>query len=173
MTKDQIISALVEKHQLFSALFDTLSQEQFETSIANKWSPGEQLDHILASVVPLAKGLSLSPKFIIKTSFGLSKNGSKSFDETIKMYEQKLNEGAKSPKKFEPKNILLKDKVRLQEQLRSAVSKLSDALSKYKEKDLDLYRLPHPLLGKLTLREMLYFTIYHVDHHLAKTKENL
>jgi hypothetical protein len=25
--------------------------------------------------------------------------------------------------------------------------------------------LPHPLLGKLTLREMLYFTAYHADHH--------
>jgi hypothetical protein len=25
--------------------------------------------------------------------------------------------------------------------------------------------LPHPLLGKLTLREMIYFTIYHVQHH--------
>lgn len=24
---------------------------------------------------------------------------------------------------------------------------------------------PHPLLGKLTLREMMFFTIYHVQHH--------
>jgi hypothetical protein len=28
------------------------------------------------------------------------------------------------------------------------------------------YRLPHPLLGKLTVREMLFFTVYHNAHHL-------
>jgi len=27
--------------------------------------------------------------------------------------------------------------------------------------------LPHPLLGKVTVREMLYFTIHHVQHHHA------
>ena len=30
---------------------------------------------------------------------------------------------------------------------------------------LDRYRLPHPLLGRLTVREMLLFTLYHSVHH--------
>jgi hypothetical protein len=38
---------------------------------------------------------------------------------------------------------------------------------------LDLLILPHPLLGKLTLREMLYFTLYHVEHHEKQVLENL
>ena len=33
--------------------------------------------------------------------------------------------------------------------------------------DLDAVLLPHPLLGKLTVREMLFFTVYHVQHHRA------
>ena len=39
------------------------------------------------------------------------------------------------------------------------------------EKDLDFYVLPHPLIGKLTLREMLFFCIYHVQHHHKITQE--
>ena len=33
------------------------------------------------------------------------------------------------------------------------------------EKDIDTYRAPHPLIGKLTVRELVYFSIYHVGHH--------
>ena len=48
---------------------------------------------------------------------------------------------------------------------------------KWSEDDLDLYVIPHPLMGKLTFREILYFTIYHVKHHkkqmdaIVKTKK--
>ena len=45
------------------------------------------------------------------------------------------------------------------------VEALCSRLERMDEKQLDAYLLPHPLLGKLTLREMLYFTIYHVEHH--------
>jgi hypothetical protein len=44
--------------------------------------------------------------------------------------------------------------------------KLILKIEKQNEKDLDVYILPHPLLGKVTLREMLYFTIHHNEHHL-------
>ena len=50
---------------------------------------------------------------------------------------------------------------------------LAQSLSKFTEKELDSLMLPHPLMDKLTLKEMLFFTIYHVNHHLQKTKENL
>ncbi|NBX80802.1 MAG: DinB family protein, partial [Flavobacteriales bacterium] len=43
----------------------------------------------------------------------------------------------------------------------------------FTEDDLDKYVLPHPLLGKLTLREMLCFTIYHVKHHVEIIKRDL
>lgn len=39
--------------------------------------------------------------------------------------------------------------------------------------ELDKYILPHPLLGKLTIREMMYFTIYHVEHHKKLTERGL
>ena len=37
----------------------------------------------------------------------------------------------------------------------------------WSERALDRYRLPHPLLGRLTVREMLLFTLYHSVHHFS------
>jgi len=45
------------------------------------------------------------------------------------------------------------------------VQALARRIDRFSETQLDQLILPHPLLGKLTLREMLYFTIYHVQHH--------
>jgi hypothetical protein len=50
---------------------------------------------------------------------------------------------------------------------------LSEKLDKFTEEELDKYILPHPLLGKLTIREMMYFTIYHVLHHQMMTERDL
>ena len=48
-----------------------------------------------------------------------------------------------------------------------ASESLVTALGKWREPALDKYRLPHPLLGKLTVREMLFFSHYHDTHHLG------
>ncbi len=57
--------------------------------------------------------------------------------------------------------------------LQGLVQKLCKRMNKYSEEELDKYILPHPLMGKVTLREMLYFTIYHVQHHEKQIFPNL
>ncbi len=47
------------------------------------------------------------------------------------------------------------------------------AVASWREEDLDRYVLPHPLLGKLTLREMLCFTLYHNYHHVRNVATRL
>jgi hypothetical protein len=37
----------------------------------------------------------------------------------------------------------------------------------WSEAELDRYTLPHPLLGDLTMREMLCFTLYHNQRHIS------
>ena len=44
---------------------------------------------------------------------------------------------------------------------------------RWSEKKLDRYQAPHPALGKLTIREMLYFTIFHNVHHARLVAERL
>src|SRR6185369_6710340 len=47
-----------------------------------------------------------------------------------------------------------------------AAEALERAIEPWSETALDRYRMPHPLLGKLTVREMLFFTLYHNLHHI-------
>ncbi|HRH60621.1 MAG TPA: DinB family protein, partial [Chitinophagaceae bacterium] len=56
-------------------------------------------------------------------------------------------------------------------QITAVVDSLCKRVNNKPEDELDVYILPHPLLGKLTLREMLYFTIYHAEHHLKNVEE--
>jgi hypothetical protein len=41
------------------------------------------------------------------------------------------------------------------------------------DKALDSYRLPHPILGKISLRELAIFTSFHTVHHIELLKSKL
>ena len=45
------------------------------------------------------------------------------------------------------------------------LEKLNEQIDEWKEDDLKSYQLPHPVLGKLSIKEMIFFTIIHTDHH--------
>jgi uncharacterized damage-inducible protein DinB len=46
------------------------------------------------------------------------------------------------------------------------VAQLTSSIQEWSEDALDRRRLPHPLLGPITVREMLFFALYHNRHHL-------
>ena len=64
------------------------------------------------------------------------------------------------------KNVLISD-------LNKLIKTLNEKIERLSEQDLDKYMLPHPLIGKISIREMLYFTIYHVQHHHKSVVENI
>jgi hypothetical protein len=43
---------------------------------------------------------------------------------------------------------------------------LVNHLADWTEEELDKYVIPHPLMGLLTVGEMMLFTAYHTRHHL-------
>ena len=43
--------------------------------------------------------------------------------------------------------------------------KLQYKTKRLKDKHLDKLLIPHPLMGKMTLREIIMWTAYHTDHH--------
>lgn len=172
MNKNEIITALTEEHKIFSDYLNSLNDKEFLFIPTQKWSAGQQLDHICRSVKPLAQGLLL-PKFLIHFLFGKANRNSKTNQELIKKYLDKLESGGRASGRFIPKEVGLADRQRLTATLSRSIRSLTRLLYNYSEEDLDKIILPHPLLGKLTLREMLYFTIYHVQHHLNIMRRNL
>ena len=56
-------------------------------------------------------------------------------------------------------------------QYQASMKKMAAAIEKTKKEErLDQYLAPHPLLGKITLRELAYFTIHHSHHHLESIR---
>lgn len=169
MDKQEIIDRLKKNHQLFVDYVLALPDDKFLEHQPDKWSAGQQLDHIFRSVSPVTMAFGL-PGYMLRLLFGKSNRISKSYDELVAKYKSKLSAGGKASGRFIPKPVNISDRLELAKALVLKVGKLSYTVEKYTEQELDNLILPHPLLGKLTLREMLYFTCYHVEHHLQITK---
>jgi hypothetical protein len=172
MTKEEIISKLETNHKLFADFMLLLSEKDFMYAPVGKWAACQQLDHVTRAVSPLAMGLRL-PKFIIKLSFGKANRLSQSYDDLVKKYLEKLERGGKASRRFIPVKIEPREKEKSINILLKLVAQLERGIESYSEKQIDAYILPHPLLGKITIREMMYFTIYHSEHHLKQAKKNI
>lgn len=164
MTKTELLQQLSARHQAFANAIHALSEADFLFAAPDKWSAGQQLEHIYRAVRPVTLAFVL-PKFVPRLLFGKANRPSKDYETLVNKYQAKLAAGGKASAPYIPKSVLFIQRKALKNKLLHSVAILSRALNKYSEAELDLYLLPHPLLGKLTLREMLYFTIYHVEHH--------
>jgi hypothetical protein len=172
MIIEEITTKIYSNHRSFTDYISNLTDEEFEYSYADKWTAGQQLDHIYLSVKPLNQALVL-PKFLLKLLFGKANRPSKTYKELVKRYQGKLEAGGTAPSRFVPKVISVNQKMELIKKINNAIKALNSKITHFTETELDVLILPHPLLGKITLREMLYFTAYHVDHHQELIKRNL
>ncbi|RNC85983.1 MAG: DinB family protein [Balneola sp.] len=134
------------------------------------WSTGQQLLHLIKSVAPLNKGMKI-PKILLKWRFGKTDRPEMSYEELAKTYKAKLDEGAISPAEYIPRIIQADQKEMLLARYEREKISLIKTLESWNEKQLSEQIAPHPILGMLTIREMMYFTIYHTYHHLASMKK--
>jgi hypothetical protein len=170
MEKKEIQTGLVKSYKSFTDYVSSLSEEEYMRAPEGKWTAGQQLDHLIRAVDPLAKGLLL-PKFVVRLVFGKSNRPSKSYEDLVKKYKSKLEAGGKAAGRFVPSAISFGDKKKYSEKLLKKIGKLNNNINGYSETQLDTFILPHPLLGKITIREMMYFTIYHAEHHEGLVKK--
>jgi hypothetical protein len=172
MNKVEINKQLLDSHAQFIAFINSLSENDFVYAADSKWSAGQQLDHIIKSVSPVSTAFAI-PALILKTLFGKANRPSRTYPELVERYQQKLVLGGKAPSRFVPPIIAIHQREKLTRQLDKTLQSLCKRFHTFSEHDLDHFILPHPLLGKLTLREMLYFTIYHAGHHEKNIREAL
>jgi len=163
-TKQELVAALNEKVNTFNDTVVTMNKEQFEATPEGKWSAGQNLDHLIRSIRPLQLAYSL-PKVILRTAFGKANRPSRTYEEVVLKYKNKLTEGGRASGPFIPPVVDFEKKEKLLRKYEEHKQKLISKIEKYKEEDLDKYILPHPLLGKITMREMIFFTIHHNVHH--------
>jgi hypothetical protein len=172
MDKKQIAHALETNHNDFINYLNQLSEKDFEFAPNDKWSAGQQMQHIVLSVKPLVQVLVL-PKGLIRMLFGVANRNGRTYDGLVERYNEKLQKGGRATGRFVPKPVYVSQRKAIEMELRNKVKKLVSQISNFSDDDLDKLILPHPLLGKITIREMLYFTVYHVSHHKRITERNL
>ncbi len=164
MNKEEIVSNLEKEYSEFNQVLFLLNKTNFEAADVEKWNAGQHLAHLILSVTPLVKVLTL-PKFMLSMIFGKANRKSKTYDELIEKYLFKIKNGGKASGKFIPSNIQFENKEIELKKLTVLIKNLNRKIKNLGDNDLDKYILPHPLLGKITLREMFYFTAYHARHH--------
>lgn len=167
MNKDEICLHLEAKHnELFDWLYNQ-ADEKWIQGPKNKWTLGQHVLHLNQSIKMLNKALSY-PNFMIKYKFGISNRPSRSYDEVAKRYEEKLAENKERARVFNKDLITpqIQEQKSVIDSLTIQNKKLQYKTKKLRDKQLDTLLLPHPLMGKMTLREIIMWTVYHTDHHL-------
>lgn len=96
MDKQEIIKGLHAQYAQFCELVQNLSPEAFIFRSEEKWSAAQQLDHLIRSIRPVVLGLSL-PSFLLRLIFGRAKHTSRDYDTLVKIYQDSLAKGGKSP----------------------------------------------------------------------------
>ena len=169
MTKQAIITLLETSFTEFSAFTNTLSDHRFVVSPEGKWSAGQQMDHLIRSAKPVNTALGL-PKILLRF-FGRPVARSRSYEQIRETYRTVLTQGGVASRPYIPPVTEAEERKPLVQQFLYQKNKMVQLLEKWTEEELDKYQVPHPLLGKLTVREVLYFTAYHNQHHMVTLQQ--
>ncbi len=174
--REDLIAAFEAVHREAAELFAAFSPDDFfRRPEDGVWSPGENAVHLVKSVKAVAGGMG-QPKLLLRGMFGTVR-GSESYAEVRDRYLQALAGGAVASGRFVPPATQADGAERSRSRALAGWKKAGEglvkAVGKWRESDLDKYRLPHPVLGKITVREMLFFTHYHDLHHLEIVRRQI
>jgi uncharacterized damage-inducible protein DinB len=169
-TKSEVLTTLRDSNQWVIRWFTEIPTEYFFIRRDEAWSASDNVDHLIKAHKPIAQALKL-PKIALRVLFGKPDKPSITYEELCKIYREEIAKGAQASGRYLPNqaNPNTETKKReLLDQFLKASTELVSVLEKWDEKDLDNYLLPHPILGKLTIREIIFFTIYHNLRHASQ-----
>jgi hypothetical protein len=166
---DDIVRALRQLHAEGHAFATSIALPEFFAPQVDRWSPAVHIRHLTRSTRPVMQALAL-PRWIVRLRFGRATTASRSFDQLVADYRAALAAGGQAPPAFVPVPntgaTTHEARVAILHSWDRSIRGVEQHAARWRDSDLDLLRLPHPLLGQLTVREILLFTVYHTAHHL-------
>jgi hypothetical protein len=165
------MGSLMDIHQALSAQqvqvrshFNALSESEFFAHEAERWSPAQHVAHLTVVCRNVTRGLQ-------------SKDRLPDVDHSSRDYETirqtYLNALAQAPASIIGNNpfiTALPDHATQAQVIRDyalASDALLSALTHWNDSELDSKGMKHPLIGTLSVREMLHFVRYHERHHMV------
>jgi hypothetical protein len=168
-TRDEIIAAFAQQEQESLAFWNGFDSETFFRPLGSAWSPADNVRHLIKSTRPVVRALAV-PRIVLRLLFGRPGRPSVSYDELRTRYLTALADGGQAGS-YAPTAHAGKDAARWRNEIMrdfAGVNRdLRDAIARWHDSALDTLQLPHPFAGKFTVREMLFFTLYHQRHHIA------
>jgi hypothetical protein len=173
--RDEIVHAFEQQEQDSLAYWNAFDRDTFFAAIGDGWSPADTVRHLIKAIRPVTRALTL-PRIILRLRFGKPRKTLETFTALQTRYDALLAAGGQAGRfapsaKTEPdldawRTAILHDFQHVNRELRAAILRWPDA-------KLDAIQLPHPLLGHLTVREMLFFTLFHQTHHIDVVRRRL
>lgn len=171
MTTKELSNSIHTLHQEVNSFILTFDERRFNSQRANgKWSITEELGHLINALQESNKGIQL-PKFFIKYKFGTNNRQERTYDEVVTKYLNKLEQASIVDNPFQIKKAKQTSKEKLLKSYLNQQQKFEKRLAQFTEKELSTLLLPHPLLGRITIREFGYFTHYHTEHHFKNIQK--
>jgi hypothetical protein len=174
LTSNELVSEFTTAKNDLYEFYTSIPENLFFSKPENGWSPFENTKHLNTSTSVVSLFLRKELKFLLLL-FGHS-DSKKSMQEIIKNYNEKLNSGSGagvfSPF-FATSDIDIDKKKSEINSLLQSLQDLINVLPSWSEQELDSTNIIHPILGILSVREMLYFSLYHLYHHSSKVQQRL
>lgn len=172
MDKEAIADLIEAKHSELISWLEQQPKESWTQGPVGKWTQGQQALHLLQSIKPLNDALSM-PKFLLRFKFGKANRPVRDYDAIVKRYQERLLDAkGKTYKGSQNMKVpTLADKHYILNRLQTESKKLQYKTKKISDKNLDTVILPHPLMGKMPVREIIMWIAHHVEHHTKILKE--
>lgn len=174
-SKEEILSCFAVLQKEVELYFLKVSVPYFFTHNLGGWSVAENLSHITFTTNMISLALHI-PNWLSRIFFGKSKQEI-SFLETKRKFEEKMKNphdagfyspAIETPPADPPSKIL-----GLVKEWNHACINLNRSLESVSEGELSSYRLPHPVMGKVSYREICFLQILHILHHIDRVDSKL
>ncbi|MEM9672710.1 MAG: DinB family protein [Cyclobacteriaceae bacterium] len=163
MSPEALQSQLAGNIQRISDFLEQLPEAYLQRSPDHRWTIAQELLHLTKSNEGTARLLSRLPEQLRK-----AENPSRSYEEIVREYQTKYAAAnpPRGPQGVQPDEEASMDKFTLASQWNKTGQALLKSMETWPENKWGQYTLwKHPLLGVLTVQEMLYFTTFHNEHH--------
>jgi DNA-directed RNA polymerase subunit L len=170
-TLSEIQKGLADISQQLIDFSNQYTEEIYFAPFGEKWSMAGNLEHLILTNTAMSKTFSY-PKEALAAQFGKAERPSLTGPEIIGKYLLVLGKmKIKAPPAYSPQASTPQSKTVLLKMWDDVELAFQNNLKNWSDEDLDTYRIPHPAMGNLNLREMVLFAIYHTNHHLKAMKK--
>lgn len=168
ITRREIAEALEATHEVAVAHWSTYTTPEFFAPMGGHWSAAEHVRHLTRAMRPIVTALGM-PRMALRVAFGAAVRRSRTVGALQAAYHAALDAGGTAGRYAPPPDRASPGTVRRDEIMDThseTLRSLTRAMERWSEAQIDASLLPHPLLGRLTMREMMLFTLIHNQHHV-------